>query len=1325
MTKLVILLVIFFATVDLAFASISSTPFFIDDVLYSNSSIYAVGNVTSNESDWEENSSGFYTINGTKSTTYSFTEVRTLWSGYQGYNSSVWYDSGNHDGIPPRLNCTTIKENCVVDFGHNTTKYNGGVGGWNDSLYYMDFVDLYGARQNLSEYVNVTGSYITMWIYVENITTLEYLQNDNAYNPYILRFYFTGSSTDWQSAFKYDIQKGDLQEGWNLYYRDLGDVTSTTCTGDPPNQCNTSRINFMAFHWGNEFGNQNEINVSLGDWKIGDIKIGKGYPFLRQYEADRGDPVGFNYTVCGHQSGCTSETTLTDKVLQDSPPIQYFGTKIDGSINVDGLVYCHPGTYFDHDTDALSTMYVKFFLNGGLVSTQSSVLLNLADVAESVGDVVSCSVTYETQLPNGTKVNSSEYSSSNETVLGVTRINVDRSLVIHNISEWIYGQGNSLRPQRSSDTAFDPTTRTFIEEQLNASITAGFTSTRWGGCDANWYVWYKCYVDDTEGFWGKGCGGTWEYYNCSQDASNPYVLLNDIYNYSVQLGVGMVEFTTQVSNNGTNTTPSTHVNGSYSAGFVNYTNINQSWNITFWEIGNEVSSSTQYGDDTNATRYAEEFIDHCTSMKAVDPSVKCGLVLTSLNEEDDAGNNWNREVMRVAGNYSDYFVDHPYEGSQLPNSWHWFQTEDYEIVLIEDGNWSFGVYAMSEGSSVRITVQDYENVLVDQYFGDLTYSDNGHAYSLQETNTTFMRRGLKTVTIAKSGSYNTYVADPRYVKYDVEEAFDFDSDTRALFYCNYTVDLNCTSRYGTGTPVWVERDVPTGGPIWIPEGKFGGGFINNNSADEIWYNVTDNINFSSGTIAFWVYDIPGGNNYWNYPEERMFFNYGTTWSTSTFQFLKGTGPNNNVVFRSYNSSGYPAGISVSFPSNRTTDGGANLSEGVWYHLAATWDCSQFRLYLDGVLMDDEDLPGCWIEDWGHADFSVGSYHDGSNPVRMRMDDLVVFDTALTTEEIKELIGQRIYYFNITNFTAQMEADLSPHKQMEHDLANISATSAIYMNHTNKIHATEWLCHPTTLYYPGWGEWETRWWVCDGLSNALHFHALMENDDYEAAHMWIPSSGGVGRNPSTFYWTDLQRRTPQYWVMNMFSQHSGNQLLNATQENTRSFTYSDLGDILDVEYINSVATVESDGSALYLNVINSEEKNRTVEINISGFGFSSNVTIYTLKGDSYDDKNQYDEHIQKETTYQTIIVPIFNYTLEPLSIVTFEFRSGCVEPQENTDWIVVDSNCSWSSRNIDIGTGKFICTNCRIDFEDINITVNDWSVENGRIGLTPPFKFASR
>jgi alpha-L-arabinofuranosidase len=84
--------------------------------------------------------------------------------------------------------------------------------------------------------------------------------------------------------------------------------------------------------------------------------------------------------------------------------------------------------------------------------------------------------------------------------------------------------------------------------------------------------------------------------------------------------------------------------------------------VIYWEVGNEVYDKNEVGV-TAARRYAQDFIAFAKAMKGVDPRIRVGAVgLTRPRGQGDADTAaaWNPTVVKVAGDYLDFLIIHPY-----------------------------------------------------------------------------------------------------------------------------------------------------------------------------------------------------------------------------------------------------------------------------------------------------------------------------------------------------------------------------------------------------------------------------------------------------------------------------------------------------------------------------------------------------------------------------------------------------------------------------------------------------------------------------------------
>jgi hypothetical protein len=112
------------------------------------------------------------------------------------------------------------------------------------------------------------------------------------------------------------------------------------------------------------------------------------------------------------------------------------------------------------------------------------------------------------------------------------------------------------------------------------------------------------------------------------------------------------------------------------ADWVRYANVTKGYHAQYWTIGNENYGNGHYGSaweadnhaDKSPRAYAEGVVAYARAMRAVDPSVKVGAVLTTpANWPDglvgaaDAGT-WNQTVLSIAGPYVDFVDLHWYPG---------------------------------------------------------------------------------------------------------------------------------------------------------------------------------------------------------------------------------------------------------------------------------------------------------------------------------------------------------------------------------------------------------------------------------------------------------------------------------------------------------------------------------------------------------------------------------------------------------------------------------------------------------------------------------------
>jgi hypothetical protein len=110
------------------------------------------------------------------------------------------------------------------------------------------------------------------------------------------------------------------------------------------------------------------------------------------------------------------------------------------------------------------------------------------------------------------------------------------------------------------------------------------------------------------------------------------------------------------------------------ADWVRYANVTKGYHDQYWEIGNEVYGNGYYGADweldnhasKSPATYAANVVQYVQAMKAVDPTIKVGVVLTLPANWPDGmvaagdSSDWNKTVLPIVGPYADFAIVHYY-----------------------------------------------------------------------------------------------------------------------------------------------------------------------------------------------------------------------------------------------------------------------------------------------------------------------------------------------------------------------------------------------------------------------------------------------------------------------------------------------------------------------------------------------------------------------------------------------------------------------------------------------------------------------------------------
>ncbi|MCO5997763.1 cellulose binding domain-containing protein [Actinoallomurus rhizosphaericola] len=112
------------------------------------------------------------------------------------------------------------------------------------------------------------------------------------------------------------------------------------------------------------------------------------------------------------------------------------------------------------------------------------------------------------------------------------------------------------------------------------------------------------------------------------------------------------------------------------ADWVRYANVTKGYGAKYWTIGNENYGNGHYGSgweaddhaDKSPAAYAKGVVAYADAMKAADPTIKVGAVLTMPANWPDAvvgdgdAANWNQTVLSIAGSKIDFVDVHWYPG---------------------------------------------------------------------------------------------------------------------------------------------------------------------------------------------------------------------------------------------------------------------------------------------------------------------------------------------------------------------------------------------------------------------------------------------------------------------------------------------------------------------------------------------------------------------------------------------------------------------------------------------------------------------------------------
>src|SRR5215469_7437528 len=173
------------------------------------------------------------------------------------------------------------------------------------------------------------------------------------------------------------------------------------------------------------------------------------------------------------------------------------------------------------------------------------------------------------------------------------------------------------------------------------------------------------------------------------------------------------------------------------AAWVQYANVTKGYHDQYWEIGNEQYGNGYYGADWEANNhaskspaaYASDFLQYASAMKAVDPTIKIGAVLTLPGNWPDSvvasgdSKDWNQTVLSQAGSAIDFVIVHYYpSGGQSAASV--LQTTEQLPAEMAQLRQEINQYAGANGPNIGIAMTETDsNNYMDTQPGALYAAD--------------------------------------------------------------------------------------------------------------------------------------------------------------------------------------------------------------------------------------------------------------------------------------------------------------------------------------------------------------------------------------------------------------------------------------------------------------------------------------------------------------------------------------------------------------------------------------------------------------------------
>jgi hypothetical protein len=337
-----------------------------------------------------------------------------------------------------------------------------------------------------------------------------------------------------------------------------------------------------------------------------------------------------------------------------------------------------------------------------------------------------------------------------------------------------------------SSTAFGLNTAVWDSHLLDAGVPglvqqAGVSILRFpGGSTADFYHWQSNTVQTCSLCGGVDASDTFDAFMNVAKAGGAQAMITVNYGSGTpQEAADWVQYANKGSPNYNGPVPT------YPAG----SSTGHDYGIKYWEVGNEVYGDGTYGAtweyNTHAlgpATYANNVVQFSQAMKAVDPTIKVGLVLTAPGNWPDGQTNqyspqpWNNTVLPIACSSIDFVVVHWYP--QGPGG-----ESDADLLAAPENGENTNGTSMPSIPSMMATL----HAEINQYCGS-------HASAVQimvtETNSVSYNPGKQTVSLVDA----LFMDDDCMNWYESGAA---NVDWWGLHNSIMTADNNSSSLYGT------------------------------------------------------------------------------------------------------------------------------------------------------------------------------------------------------------------------------------------------------------------------------------------------------------------------------------------------------------------------------------------------------------------------------------------------------------------------------------------------------------------------------------------------